>query len=84
MACVRHLLRRGVEVDAALFHGGTALLAAAEGGHVEVLHLLIDRGADVQKRRSDGSSALHCAAAKGCLECVTALVNAGKHRNTMC
>lgn len=47
---VRALLDAGVPVDAAARHGRTALLQAAQRGHLGVARLLIERGADVNVR----------------------------------
>lgn len=47
--------------------GGTALHCAAEGGHWEVVRLLLDRmeGADIATKDRDGRTASHCAAEGG-------------------
>lgn len=39
--------------------GPTALMAAAKGGHVEVVQLLLDAGANVSAKDENGYSALH-------------------------
>jgi outer membrane protein assembly factor BamB len=50
LAEVQALLDAGVAVDAPARHGNTALLFAAEKGHLDVARLLVARGADVNAR----------------------------------
>jgi outer membrane protein assembly factor BamB len=50
LAEVQALLDSGVPVDAPARHGNTALLFAAEQGHLDVARLLVERGADVNAR----------------------------------
>ena len=57
--------------------GGTALHAAAQGGHEECIQVLIAHGADVHQRTRDGETAVFVAAKNGHTECVLALVAAG-------
>jgi ankyrin repeat protein/uncharacterized glyoxalase superfamily protein PhnB len=58
--------------------GWTGLHAAAKGGHVGAVRLLLDHGADPNAREAgDNTSALHWAAARGSLETVRALLDAG-------
>ena len=56
---------------------GERLLAAAEGGQVEVVRSLLEEGADVNAARGDGLTALHLAAEGGRLPVAKALVAAG-------
>ena len=56
---------------------GERLLAAAEGGQVEVVRSLLEEGADVNAARGDGLTALHLAAEGGRLTVAKALVAAG-------
>lgn len=51
---VRRLVEAGAEVDARSEHGGTALHAAALGGHSEIAQLLLARGADVNAENHQG------------------------------
>jgi len=58
--------------------GWTGLHAAAKGGHVDAVRLLLDHGADPNARETgDNTYALHWAAAHGHLETVRALLDAG-------
>jgi ankyrin repeat protein len=71
----RLLLARGAHAD------GGALQAAAGGGHLELVRLLLDAGADVDRRDPDtGRVPLHAAVTAGAgdpLEVVDALLAAG-------
>jgi ankyrin repeat protein len=74
-ATARLLLERGAHAD------GGALQAAAGGGHLELVRLLLDAGADVDRRDPDtGRVPLHAAVTAGAgksLEVVDALLAAG-------
>jgi len=63
LSLAKQLLRRGAEVDAMGGDlGETPLMAAAQGGHKDVVELLLKRGADAAaKRRSDGATAAELA-----------------------
>ena len=54
--------------------GRGALHRAAEGGHTEVVTVLIEAGADVASTQANGQSALHSACAHGHLELVEYLL----------
>ena len=58
------LLEKGADVTAARNDGLTALMCAAEGGHVAVAQLLLQHGADVAAS-NDGSTALMYSALGG-------------------
>jgi len=63
---VKSLIAKGAEVNAASEFGATALLFAADGGHTDVVKLLLVSGADVnQKDTTYGSSPIDWAAGKG-------------------
>jgi ankyrin repeat protein len=58
--------------------GWTGLHAAAKGGHLDAVRLLLEHGADPNAREAgDNTYALHWAAAHGHLETVRALLDAG-------
>jgi ankyrin repeat protein len=59
-------------------YGWTLLHAAAAGGHVETVELLLERGLDVNARDiGENAYAMHIAAARGHLEVVRRLADAG-------
>ena len=62
METVKALLDMGANVDECDERGSTALMTAAQWGHVEVCRLLLERGADVNKSDKQGDTALHEAA----------------------
>jgi uncharacterized protein len=55
------LLDHGARIDAADNRGRTALMIAAEAGHLEMVDLLIARGANRSLRDASGKSALDLA-----------------------
>ena len=58
--------------------GWTGLHAAAKGGHVDAVRVLLERGADPNAREAgDNTYPLHWAAAHGYLETVRALLDGG-------
>ena len=62
---VKLLLEQGADARAARHDGVTALMFAAQGGHVAVAQLLLQHGADVAAASNDGFAALMCAAQGG-------------------
>lgn len=60
---VKHLLKKGANVNARGKYGRTALMLAADEGHVSVVRLLLENGADVNAKApyDMGRTALMCA-----------------------
>ena len=58
-------------------NGRTALTAASEGGHEELVSKLIDFGVNVNLKKADGMTALHFEAQKGHFQNVKDLVQKG-------
>lgn len=61
--------------------GGSALIAAAHGGHLEALSLLLEAGADTELLTDHGETALSRAAAEGHLAVAELLLDAGAAPN---
>lgn len=77
--CVRLLLRHGADSHARNEGGGTPLMAAAAGGHLECLDALIEGGADIREATPEyDQTALHLAALNGHPGCVQALIKVTK------
>ena len=84
---VSELLDLGVDPDQTRddFTGGdTALVFAADNGHVQVVKALLAAGANKDLPNSWGQSALWCACFCGHLECVRVLMEAGADTSIMC
>jgi ankyrin repeat protein len=60
--------------------GRTALMLAAQNGHLEVVKVLLQAGVDREKQDKDGYTALMQAAINGRLELVKFLVQTGVDR----
>ena len=67
---VRHLIKRGAEVDKADNFGVTALHLAAQNGQVAVVESLLRHKANKEKATNDGATPLFSAAHNGHLEVV--------------
>lgn len=77
--CVRLLLRHSADSHARSEGGGTPLIAAAAGGHLEGLEALIEGGADILEATPEyDQTALHFAALNGHPACVQALIKVTK------
>src|SRR5215203_4017992 len=74
---VSTFLFAGMKTDARDERGNTALIWAANGGHFEVVKLLVKRGADVNARGGGGGDALMAAAYQGKLDIVDFLLKSG-------
>lgn len=79
VAPVTALVRAGADVDAVVGdrRGATALLLAAELGHVSIVEALLDDGASVEARDAAGWTALIAGARSGSRAVVQTLVDAG-------
>ena len=71
------LVAAGADKDAANTHGSTALLLAAQIGHLEVVRLLLEAGADKDAANKKGLTALRVAAQNGHWEVVRLLREVG-------
>ncbi|XP_048872259.1 serine/threonine-protein phosphatase 6 regulatory ankyrin repeat subunit C [Brienomyrus brachyistius] len=76
-----HVLSAGFDINTPDNLGRTCLHAAASGGNVECLNLLLSSGADLSKKDKLGRTPLHYAAANGGYQCSVALVRAGAEVN---
>uniref|UniRef100_A0A8C9ZU36 Ankyrin repeat domain 52a n=1 Tax=Sander lucioperca TaxID=283035 RepID=A0A8C9ZU36_SANLU len=72
-----HVLSAGFDINIPDNFGRTCLHAAASGGNVECLNLLLSSGTDLNKRDVMGRTPLHYAAANGRYQCTVTLVGAG-------
>ena len=68
---------RGAKVNAKTKNGATALMAAAQNGHNEVVKALLANGADVNAKTKNGVTALMMAILRGHSEIVKMLKDAG-------
>uniref|UniRef100_A0A673YDF4 Ankyrin repeat domain 52 n=1 Tax=Salmo trutta TaxID=8032 RepID=A0A673YDF4_SALTR len=78
-----HVLSAGFDINTPDSLGRTCLHAAASGGNVECLNLLLSSGADLNNKDTLGRSPLHYAAANGSYQCTVALVSAGAEVNEL-
>ena len=59
------LEEESIEIDKKNLYGQTALFGACDGGHVNVVRMLLDAGADMSLEDDDGWTALHAACFEG-------------------
>ena len=79
---VRALVAGGpTDVNAKTYNSNTALTAAADLGHAEIVRYLLAVGADVNAKTGHGNTALTLAAGRGHAEKVRALLAAGADVN---
>ncbi|NWW46278.1 ANR52 phosphatase, partial [Pedionomus torquatus] len=76
-----HVLSAGFDINTPDNLGRTCLHAAASGGNVECLNLLLSSGADLRRRDKFGRTPLHYAAANGSYQCTVTLVTSGASIN---
>ncbi len=81
-----YLISQGADVNSIGYEDGTMLMAAANQGKFEMLHILLENGADPNLASPlTGETPLHAATAKGfdpgTLECVQLLLEAGANPN---
>uniref|UniRef100_A0A6Q2Z252 Uncharacterized protein n=1 Tax=Esox lucius TaxID=8010 RepID=A0A6Q2Z252_ESOLU len=76
-----HVLSAGFDINMPDNFGRTCLHAAASGGNIECLNLLLSSGADLNQRDKLGRTPLHYAAANGRYQCTVTLVSAGAEVN---
>ena len=81
LAQLRETLATGVDVDARLSHGCTALHYAAYNGRTACIEFLIGAGASVRSVDDRGCTALQIATSQGTAACVRALIAAGAEVN---
>ena len=81
LAQLRETLATGVDVDARLSQGCTALHYAAYLGRTACIEFLIDAGALVRSVDDQGCTALIIATTQGTAACVRALITAGADVN---
>ena len=74
---VKQLLEEGVNVNAKNINGWSALMYAADNGHVEVVRTLLEAGADVAAKPPIGWTALMFAVYNDDVEMVRILLAAG-------
>uniref|UniRef100_A0A3B4GXD1 Serine/threonine-protein phosphatase 6 regulatory ankyrin repeat subunit C-like n=1 Tax=Pundamilia nyererei TaxID=303518 RepID=A0A3B4GXD1_9CICH len=73
----------GFDINMLDDHGRTCLHAAASGGNVECVNLLLSSGAELDIKDNLGRSPLHYAAANGNSQCTISLVRAGADVNEL-
>lgn len=84
---VERFLNLGFDPNAGNEVGCTPLMAAARGGSLDVIRLLLSRGANPTQSDTKGDTALHCVVAQpphgrpGEMACVQALIKAGANPN---
>ncbi|XP_078339606.1 uncharacterized protein LOC144627217 [Crassostrea virginica] len=87
MPVVQELIRHGASIGAQGYttqsdkYGRTPIHAASEGGHVDVVDLLIKCGADCNQSYKDGRTPIQKASMAGHVDIVDLLIKSGAHCN---
>jgi len=81
-AKIAESLNQGIDVNVTDEHGQTALMVAADEGHVDTVKLLLQHKASPDLQNRLGGTALMLACFKGHLEVITELLKAGADVNT--
>ena len=76
------LILAGTDLNIQEENGWTALMVAAQKGHVECVKLLVQGGGDMNIRNKYGSTALLLARVEGHVDCVKLLIGEGADLNT--
>ena len=71
------LLDNGIDINSKNKFNTTALIMAADNGHLQCMELLLNRGADINSRDNHNHTALHHTAIYGYKECVIMLLSKG-------
>ncbi len=77
---VRYLLKSPaieIDINATNVGGDTALILAAESGHLDVIKLLVASGANLDIKNTNGFTALMAAVDRGCLHCIGYICSSG-------
>ncbi|KAA0190877.1 putative Multiple ankyrin repeats single kh domain protein, partial [Fasciolopsis buskii] len=77
------LIRHGADVNASSADDSTALICAADNGHMNVLALLLNAGAQVNLLNRNGETALARATRRGWVNCARLLLTYGANPNPM-
>ncbi len=77
LACVKKLIKKGVQINSRDTAGRTALMLASENGHFDVIRYLVKKNADVDAKDRKGQSALMRAVDQNRKTAVDALIAAG-------
>jgi len=86
LAKVKELLKKETKetIDQVDFYGYTALHAAAESNHPDIIPLILDAGADINRATYDATfTALHHAMAKRNFDCARILIDRGADVNLL-
>ena len=83
LSIFRYLLSKGADVNLRNNIGNSALILAAEHGHIDIVDVLVDAGADVKMQNDYGQSALMLATENGHLQVVELLATLTQDSNQL-